>query len=81
MMTRRPSHPGKILLNHFITARGLTVKSFAAVMDVSEDLLQKIVDGNLNVSPCMAVRLGRYLNTSTHLWLNLQAAYDAAGNS
>lgn len=82
--TRRPTHPGKILHDYFITARGLTVKSFASVMNIQVDHLQLIVDGKTNIPPCLALRLARCLNTSTHLWINLQAAvdtYDALNHS
>lgn len=75
--TRRPTHPGKVLLNNFILARGLTIPAFAEVMKMPVSDLQKIIDGTVNIPPCIALRLSRCLNTTVHLWLNLQAAVDS----
>ena len=36
----------------------------------------QIVEGERNVSPDTALRLGRYFGTGPEFWINLQARYD-----
>jgi len=35
-----------------------------------------LVNGHLNISPVMAMRLAIVFNTPEELWINLQAGYD-----
>lgn len=74
--TRRPSHPGAILREHHLVPLDLTIADAAARLGVSRKTLSKVVNGRGSVTPEMALRLARAFDTTPHLWLNLQQAYD-----
>ena len=48
----------------------------ASCLGVSRKTLSKIVNGKGSVTPDMALRLSRALDTTPELWLNLQKKYD-----
>jgi len=54
----------------------LTVTALARELDVSRKHLSDIVNGHVRITPAMAVRLARALDTSPAFWVNLQAAVD-----
>ncbi|MFO1259165.1 MAG: HigA family addiction module antitoxin [Gammaproteobacteria bacterium] len=76
MRMYNPPHPGEVLKDTLIDGCGLTVTGAADILDVSRVSLSKILNGKSGVSPEMAVRISIALNTSSEMWLNLQAAYD-----
>jgi antitoxin HigA-1 len=73
---RRPTIPGKILKDLFMVERGLTVSGLSQKLDVSRKHLSEIINGHQRISPSIAVRLAHHLETTPHLWLNLQNAVD-----
>ena len=75
-MTRRPTHPGTILLEDYVKPMGLTITRLAEAIGVSRKTLSKIINGRGSVTPEMALRLSRAFDTSPELWLNLQRNYD-----
>jgi addiction module HigA family antidote len=54
----------------------LSVSKAAELLKISRPTFSKIVNGRLNISPEMAIRLSIVFNTSAELWINLQAGYD-----
>ncbi len=73
MQMKKPSHPGALILE---ALAGMTISDAAKHMGVARASLSRIVNGHASVSPDMAYRLGKFLGTSTELWLNLQRQYD-----
>lgn len=73
---RRPTHPGRILVGHYLEPRGITVSDFARTLEISRKHLSDIVNGHKRITPAIAVRLAHALDTSPSLWVNLQSAVD-----
>jgi addiction module HigA family antidote len=73
---RQPSHPGAIIKYDYLEPLGLSVSALAEALGVSRKTLSKIVNERAGVSPDMALRLSRALNTTPDLWLNLQRTRD-----
>ncbi|HYC01680.1 MAG TPA: HigA family addiction module antitoxin [Azospirillaceae bacterium] len=73
---RRPTQPGAILRAHYLEPRGLTVSGFAGTLDVSRKHLSEVLNGRARISPLLAVKLARALDTTPAFWLNLQNAVD-----
>lgn len=73
---RPPTHPGAILKRHYLQPLKLTVSHVADGLRVSRKTFSKIVNERGSVTPEMALRLARTLDTSPELWLNLQRNYD-----
>ena len=78
-MTERqktPLHPGRIIREHHLEPLSISIADLARTLLVSRKTVSKIVNGKSAVSPDMALRLSRALNTSPKLWLGLQMEYD-----
>jgi addiction module HigA family antidote len=74
----RPVHPGEVLMEDYIRAFGLNVRSVALSMHVPYQDLLDLTTGARRMSPDMAKRLERNYWGEAKGWLNLQAAYDLA---
>ncbi|WP_293676543.1 HigA family addiction module antitoxin [uncultured Phenylobacterium sp.] len=75
-----PNHPGEILrltvLPSLLTERDMPKGAFAERLGVSYDVLDNLVSGKTNMTPSLALRLGRVLGNEPQFWMNLQANYD-----
>lgn len=69
-------HPGDILLEDFLTPLGLSQNALARAVGVPPRRINEICLRKRSVTADTAIRLARYFNTSTELWLGLQAGYD-----
>ncbi len=75
-MTRRPTHPGEMLLEDFLPDYQLTVAGLADAVGVSRQSINELLRGRRAVSPAMALRLARLFGNSPEFWLNAQRAVD-----
>jgi len=75
-MIHNPKHPGCLVNSLCLEPLGLTVKDAAKALKVSRPTLSKLLNGHINISPEMAIRLSVVFNTSDKLWVDLQAGYD-----
>jgi len=73
---RQPAHPGRILRKHYIEPLNLTITKLAETLNVSRKALSGIINEKKSVTPDMALRLSRALDTSPDLWWNLQKNYE-----
>lgn len=74
--TRKPTHPGNIILHDYMEPLKLTVSGLAQHLGVSRKHLSQVLHEKSSVTPAMALRLARSFNTSPDLWLNLQRKCD-----
>ena len=75
-MEREPTHPGKIIREDYLRPLAMTISELASGLGVSRKTLSKILNGRGAVTPDMALRLARALNTTADFWLNLQKNHD-----
>ena len=75
-VTRRPSHPGAMLREDFLTDFGLTVSQLAEAIGVSRQSINELLRGRRAVTPAMALRLAKLFGNSPEFWLNAQRAID-----
>ena len=73
---REPGHPGTILRRLYLDNLKISNAQLAAFIGVSRKTISKIVNGRGAITPDMAFRLSRALDTSPELWLNMQVSYD-----
>ena len=73
---RRPTHPGEILREDVLPALDITQGEFAKQLGVSRLTVSELLREKRAVSPDMALRLARLLNTTPESWLNMQQAVD-----
>jgi addiction module HigA family antidote len=73
---RKPTHPGTILREDVLPALGMTQTEFARRLGVSRLTVSELLHERRRVSPEMAARLGRLLDTTPESWLAMQNAID-----
>jgi len=73
---RRPTHPGKMLLEEFLDPMGLTQRELANAIHVPYQRVNEIINDRRSVTPSTALRLGRFFNMSAGFWMNLQLHWD-----
>jgi antitoxin HigA-1 len=71
---RKPTHPGKILLEEFLKPLGMTSRQFAEKLggDWSEVKVEAIIQGKENLSSHAVREFAALLDTSTDFWQYLQ---------
>lgn len=77
-MIKNPPHPGEIIRNDVISARGLTVVETALRLGVSRVTLSRVVNGRAGISPNLAVRLELAGAGTAREWQAMQVNYDLA---
>ena len=76
MRSRKPTHPGEVLLEDVIKPLGITITDAARDLGVSRKTLSELVNGRCALSPELAVRIGKATNTSPESWLAMQTKLD-----
>ena len=75
-MIHNPKHPGKMVKTLCLEPLGLSVTEAAKALGISRPTLSKLINGKINITPEMAIRLSVVFHTSDELWVNLQSGYD-----
>ena len=75
-MTRKPTHPGIIIKEDYLTPLSITITELSSILGVSRKTLSKIINERGAITPDMALRLSRAFDTTPIFWLNLQKNYD-----
>lgn len=76
MAMHNPPHPGDFIREVYITPFGLSVRKVAENLSVSPSTLNRLLNGESNISPEMALRLSKALGRSPESWLAMQDQYD-----
>ena len=74
--SRRPTHPGAILREDVLPALEMTQTDFAQRLGVSRLTVSELLHEKRSMSPEMAARVGRLLNTTPESWLRMQQTLD-----
>lgn len=74
--SRRPSHPGEILLEEFLKPLKMSQVELAGKMGVPIQRVNTLVNEKRNMTAETAILLSRVLKTSSEFWMNLQVACD-----
>jgi addiction module HigA family antidote len=73
---RRPTHPGAILREDVLPALAMTQTEFAQRLGVSRLSVSDLLHEKRVMTPEMAARVGKLLNTTPDSWLRMQQAVD-----
>ena len=76
--TLPPLHPGEVLREEFLVPLRLSPGALAKATGVPRTRIERIAAETTGITADTALRLGKALNTSAQLWLNLQNSYDLA---
>ncbi|MCH5279719.1 MAG: helix-turn-helix domain-containing protein [Christensenellaceae bacterium] len=55
--------------------RKITLEEFAKLMGMSEQLASDLIDGKVDLTPSIAIRLQRIWGISYEFWMNLETGY------
>lgn len=76
MPMHNPPHPGEFIREIYIAPFDISVRKVAASLRVSASTLNRLLNGESNISPEMALRLSKALGRSPESWLAMQHQYD-----
>ena len=71
-----PMHPGDFIMQTYVNDLGLSIRKIAKGLNVAPSTLARLVKGESNVTPEMAMRLSKALQASPEFWLNMQKNFD-----
>lgn len=74
--TRKPTAPGEILQEEFLSPLGLSQEDLASHLGWSPDEVARLVGGMTAVTARQALHLAAAFETSPEFWLNAQKAVD-----
>jgi addiction module HigA family antidote len=77
MSMKNPPHPGRGLKADFDELH-LTTAQAAAALGISRNQLHRVLTGQSDISPELALRLEIVIGSTAETWLRMQAGYDAA---
>jgi HTH-type transcriptional regulator/antitoxin HigA len=66
--------PGATIKEQLVD-RGMSQKEFASRMDMSEKHISRLINGEVQLTPEVAVRLEMVLGVPAHFWINLEGTY------
>ena len=75
-MMHHPPHPGEILRADYFEPLELSVTEAARALGVTRKTLSAILNERAGISPAMAHRLSKALDTTPEFWVNLQMQFD-----
>jgi len=76
-MNKLPNiHPGEILLEEFLTPKGLSAYKLSKDLGIPQTRISQIIKGKRRITADTALRLSKYFGTSVKFWLGLQNDYD-----
>ena len=76
MARYNPPHPGEFIKDIYLQPFELSAGKVAENLGVSPSTFSRLLNGDSNVSPEMALRLSKALGRSPESWLAMQDQYD-----
>lgn len=76
MAMYNPPHPGEFIKEIYVQPFALSARKVAEHLKVSPSTFNRLLNGESNVSPEMALRLAKVLGRSPESWLAMQDQYD-----
>ena len=71
-----PMHPGELLREDILPSLNKPKAEIARLIEVSRQTLYDILAEKQDVTPAMALRLGKLTGTTPEMWVNMQRNYD-----
>ena len=76
MNMHNPPHPGEFIRSVYLEELGVSVRKVAESLAVSPSTFTRLLNGQSNISPEMALRLSKALGRSAESWLAMQDTYN-----
>ncbi len=75
---RIPTHPGEILIKHFLQPLEITQSQLAEHLGIPVQRVNELVKGKRGITSDTAWLLSQAFGNSAQFWINLQTTYDLA---
>ncbi len=69
------ANPPGVTIKEQLIDRGMSQKEFASRMEMSEKHISKLINGEVQLTPDVAMRLEMVLGVPAHFWSNLESIY------
>lgn len=76
MNMHNPPHPGKFILETYINTLNISLREAAIKLDVASSTFSRLIKGDSDISPEMALRLSKAFGRTPESWLKMQANYE-----
>ena len=71
-----PPHPGEFIKNTYIEPLDISLRMAALKLNVSASTFSRLIKGEADLSPEMALRLSKAFGRSPESWMQMQSNYD-----
>ncbi|MGQ3892847.1 HigA family addiction module antitoxin [Legionella sp. CNM-4043-24] len=71
-----PPHPGEFIRKTYIEPLNISLRAAALSLDVSPSTFSRLVKGEADLSPEMALRLSKAFGRSPESWMQMQSNYE-----
>jgi addiction module HigA family antidote len=71
-----PIHPGEILVEEFMTPKGLNAHQLSLLTGLATTRVNDIVRGRRGITAETALKFAAFFKNSPEFWMNLQTQYD-----
>ena len=75
MAMYNPPHPGEFIKDIYLIPHGITSRQAANNLGVSPSTFTRLIKGESNISPDMALRLSKVFGRSPESWLAMQDSF------
>lgn len=75
MKIHNPIHPGQFIKEVYLEELDISANKVAKLLNVSNSTLTRLLKGDSNISPEMALRLSKTLGRTPESWLLMQDQY------
>lgn len=76
MIMCNPLHPGVFIEETYIKPLNISLRKAAVKLGISPSAFSRMIKGESNISPGMALRLSKAFGRTPESWINMQACYD-----
>lgn len=76
MVMYNPPHPGEFIRETYIIPLAISLRSAAEKLDVSPSTFSRLVNGDADISPVMALKLSKAFGRSPESWMLMQAEHE-----
>ncbi|MFT4060167.1 MAG: HigA family addiction module antitoxin [Legionella sp.] len=76
MNMHNPPHPGEFIKETYIDPLNISLRTAATKLDVSPSTFSRLIKGESDISPIMALKLSKAFGRSPESWLLMQAEYE-----
>ena len=76
MTMHNPPHPGEFIREVYLNEYSISIRKVAESLGVSPSTFTRLLNGESNISPEMALRLSKAFGRSAESWLAMQDTFN-----